>query len=377
MHTADLARLRTVAHSLASAARRTGPDAVVTAVQHMLAMQTQDYRGGLWSVGARTEAATEAEVRAALGDGRLVRTWPMRGTIHTVAGDDVRWLTALLGPRASHAAAGRRRALGLTDAEIAIARSTWERELAGRVAKQRGPLFAALDAAGVDSSNQRGAHLLRHLAEQGVLCFGPHDGNQPTYALVDEWVPPANARSRDDALAELALRYFTSHGPATVDDLARWAYLTKADVRAGLHQVASDLVELQVDQTSYWCAPTVAETRADATSETLLLAGFDEYMLGYRDRSAIADRAVEAAIVPGGNGVFKPTIVRNGRVLGTWTLTKRAKFQHASPTWLVDTARPTPTELDAATSRYAAFTGVPTHWADDTLHQHPARRAQV
>ncbi|HEU5223605.1 MAG TPA: winged helix DNA-binding domain-containing protein [Candidatus Lumbricidophila sp.] len=362
MDLSAIARLRTHAQALTSGSRLTGAAAPVAAARHLVAMQTQDYRGGLWSIGARTDSATEREVVAALADARLVRTWPMRGTIHTVAADDVRWLTALLGPRASHAASGRRRGLGLGDAEVTTAIVTWERELAGRRALQRGPLFAALDAAGVDSGNQRGPHLLRHLAEQGMLCFGPNDGNQPTYVLLDEWVPASPARPREAALAELALRYFTSHGPATVDDLARWAHLTKSDVRAGLSHAASDLAELRVDGTSYWCSPEIAAADPTTAHETMLLAGFDELLLGYRDRRATAAPEVEAAIVPGGNGVFKPTVVHDGRVLGSWSLTRRARSQTAEINWLADAPRPTSADLEAAVGRYAAFAEKYTTW---------------
>lgn len=348
----DIARRRVVTHRL-----RGWSAPAEEIVGRLVAMQAQDHRGGLWSVGARSDHLTEADVERALAERRIVRTWPMRGTLHLVAAQDARWLPALLGPRASQAAAGRRRGLGLDDDAVRKVRAAWEAALAGGACLGRPELFAVMDAVGVDSGDQRGPHLLRYFAEQGLLCFGPHSGRQPTYTLLEEWVPDARVLGEEDALAELALRYFTGHGPATLDDFAGWAYLTRTRARAGLAEVRSQLTSVEVDGLTYWYAdgePPPADTGVQ------LLPGFDEYVLGYKNRTAIMTPEVFDAVVPGGNGVFRATVVDDGRVVGLWTVKRLTRRQRVTVTPLPGHRLPPRDALATAVARYADFCGVPT-----------------
>jgi Winged helix DNA-binding domain len=139
--------------------------------------------------------------------------------------------------------------------------------------------------------------------------------------LTDEWIPKPRRLDREEALAELALRFFRGHGPATVPDLARWSGLTITDARAGLAAVRDQLATLDVDGTEHLLDPATPElldaVRAEARG-LFLLPGFDEFVLGYGDRSAVLDPAFADRIVPGGNGMFRPTVVRDGRIAGTW-----------------------------------------------------------
>lgn len=351
----EIARRRTQAHGLTVPTSAPAEDIVAG----LLAMQAQDYRGGLWSVGVRSDHLSEADVEEALRERRIVRTWPMRGTLHLVAAADARWLPELLGPRASQAAAGRRRGLGLDEESVLKVRAAWERVLAGGQTLGRPELFAAMDAAGVDSGDQRGPHLLRYFAEQGLLCFGPHAGRQPTYALLQEWVPDARTLDREEALAELALRFFTGHGPATVDDLAGWGFLTKTDAKAGLAAVADRLESATSDGLTYW----YAAAPDPVAPPVLLLPGFDEYVLGYKNRTAIMAPGMLDAVVPGGNGVFRATVVVEGRVAALWAAKRLSRRQALTITPLPGGATPDPAALDAAVARYADFCGVPTEVA--------------
>jgi hypothetical protein len=238
---------------------------------------------------------------------------------------------------------------------VATVRAAWEGALAGGRTLGRPELFKAMDAAGVDSGEQRGPHLLRHLAEQGVLCFGPHVGKQPTYALIEEWAPDARVLEREEALAELALRFFTGHGPATVDDFAGWAFLTKGDAKAGLAAVSAQLESAEVDGLTYWYADG-----PDARTGALLLPGFDEYVLGYKNRTAFLTPEIFDAVVPGGNGVFRATVVDDGQVVGLWTAKRLTRRQVVTVSGFEGRKQPRPAALKAALSRYADFCGVPT-----------------
>ncbi|MGY1823905.1 winged helix DNA-binding domain-containing protein [Geodermatophilus sp. SYSU D00079] len=317
----DLALLRLVAQRLAGP-RLPDPGAVV---RRLTCVQAQELPGALTSVALRTADGSRAAVVAALDGGEVVRSWPMRGTLHLVAADDLHWLLELLGPRVLAGAAQRRAALELGEDEVERARAVVTAALAGGRRCSRRELLVTVADGGVSTTGQRGYHLLWYLSQTGTLCLGPTDGGgEQLFVLLDEWVRAPRRLDREEALAELALRFFTGHGPATVADLARWAGLPLRDVRAGLAAVRSDLAALVVDGREHLMAPEtpdlLAEHRADA-ERLLLLPGFDELVLGYADRSCTVPPEFAGRIVPGGNGVFRPTVVAGGRVVGTWRWT--------------------------------------------------------
>jgi hypothetical protein len=283
------------------------------------AAQAQDYLGALWALGLRTPGATEATVEAAIAAKALVRTWPMRGTIHFVAPEDARWMLELLTPRVVQNTQGRLRELGLDGPTIAASAEVVARALEGGRQLTRGELRAELEAAGIAVDGQRGNHIFGQLAQARLICFGARAGKQPTFALLDEWAPEARSLPRDEALATLALRYFSSHGPATLQDLVWWAGLTVADARAGLAAAAPQLSHELIDGQEYY-GPREAPD-ADALPPVFLLPPFDEFLVAYRDRSAALDPAFAGRVVPGGNGIFNPIVVTGGRVTGTWRRT--------------------------------------------------------
>lgn len=279
------------------------------------ALQAQDYVGALWAVGLRMRHATETDIEQAIAAKTIIRTWPMRGTLHFVAPADIRWMLRLMASRVMGGSASRHRQLELDDATFDRSRDAVIQALAGGKQLARPAMYQVLEAAGIATTGQRGIHILSFLAHEGLLCFGAHAGKQPSFVLLDEWVPPAKELGRDEALAELARRYFTSHGPATVKDLMRWSGLTIKDVRAGIDMVRPELASAEVDGQTYWMSP---EVQAAVTASLYLLPGFDEYVLGYGDRSAVLDPLHASKVVPGNNGMFMPTIVSDGRVVGTW-----------------------------------------------------------
>jgi Winged helix DNA-binding domain len=313
----ELALLRLVAQRLAGPR----PATAAEAVRRLLCVQAQDPPGALTSVALRTAQRSRAEVEAALDAGEVVRSWPMRGTLHLVAAEDLPWLLELLAPRALAASAGRRAGLGLTPADHAAAREAVVAALTGGRRCRRRDLLAVLEAAGLDVSGQRGPHLLGHLCQTGVLCLGPREGTEQAFVLLDEWVPAPRRLDRDAALSELARRFVAGHGPVTATDLARWAGLPLTHARAALAAVRSELAAVEVDGREYLLAPEtpglLAEHRAEAAG-VLLLPGFDEFVLGYADRSCAVPPEFADRVVPGGNGMFRPTVVHRGRVLGTW-----------------------------------------------------------
>lgn len=320
------------------------------------AMQAQDYAAALWAVGQRTRGASERRVEQALAERAILRTWPLRGTLHFVAADDVRWLLALLGPRVIARSARRFAQLGLDEGTIARARAAFERALVGGQRLTRPELRQVLEDAGVASSGQRGYQLLWRFAVEGLICLAARRGKQQTFALLDEWVPPGRSLSGDAALAELAARYFRAHGPATAHDLAWWAGLTVGEARRAVRLAGDALIPTDAGGATFWSVPGSPAPRVRPAGARLLPA-FDEYLVGYRDRDAVLD-PTHARRVNAGGGLLGATVVLDGRVAGTWKRTVardrvsvRARlFRNAGATAV--------RALEAAAEAYGRFLGV-------------------
>ncbi|HEY0660973.1 MAG TPA: winged helix DNA-binding domain-containing protein [Lysobacter sp.] len=325
-------------------------------VRWQVAVQAQDYLGSLWAVGLRMREASEAAVEHAIAQRRIVRTWPMRGTLHLVAADDVRWMLELLAPRVIAANAARiERDFALDAKMLAQCRRVVERVLADGHATPRNDLYTALDAAGIPTAQQRGLHITGRLAMEGLICCGPRVGKQPTFAWLDQWLPRTRRLPREDALAELALRYFSGHGPATVQDFAWWSGLTVKDAQAGLGMVQSQLQQQTVDGRVYWHAAHAMTTAA--SRPIALLPPFDEYLVGYKDRSAAVDPARNRQVI-GINGLVNPSIVIDGRIAGTWKRTLRKDAVVIGTTPFAPLKKTEAKALAAAAARYGEFLGV-------------------
>jgi hypothetical protein len=322
------------------------------------AVQAQDYLGALWAVGLRMTQAREADVERALIEGSLIRTWPMRGTLHFVRPADARWMLELLGPKAVAGAAGRFRALGLDGATLTRARRVLVKRLEKEGRLTRPNVYETLERAGISPADQRGIHVLWNLAHDRVLCFGPRQGKQQTFVLFDEWVKEAKALPREEALGELATRYFTGHGPATMADFAWWSGLNVSDARTAVHLAGDRLSRETIDDRPHWFVPLVPPATPPAPRDQAhLLPSFDEFLVGYADRSAALDEANKRRVNAGG-GILSPTIVAAGRVVGTWRRTLTRGAVCVEPALFAPLARPKARAFAAAVRRYADFLGL-------------------
>jgi hypothetical protein len=336
-------------------------DQPVDAVRWLGAVQAQDYNQSLWGIGARVEAGTVQDVERAIAERQIVRTWLMRGTIHFTAAEDVRWLLALCSPRQLSADARRCAQIGLAEVDIERSAELLRSALGGDRRLSRPEAMELLEGEGIATGGGHGYHILFRLALEGLICLGPMQGKQQTVVLLDDWASPAQARnlSREQSLAVVAARFAASRGPVTVQDLARWAAITAGDARSGLRS-ADGLVTRTWDGVEYWLAAEGADEPPPQARrrQTFLLAGFDEYMLGYKDRDAMLAPEHAGKIVPGANGVFRPIIVTGGQIVGTWARTARAKSltialrPFASAPKLAEEVKP-------EAERYRDFLGLP------------------
>lgn len=353
MNLTDIPRLRLTHQHIHSGHGRD----VAEVVAALGAMQAQDYTGALWSIGLRAMEATEKSVEDAVAARTIVRSWPQRGTLHFVAAADLRWMLKLLTPRVLAGSERRWAELELSPAVFARCEKLIIKALQGNRHLTREALLDFLEQNGVKTGPQRGYHILWRLAQEGVICFAPREGRQLTFALLEEWVPAARFLDRDQALVELARRYFTSHGPATLADFVWWSGLKVADARKGLEGASPNLTVIHCEDTDFWLAKELPVAKDLPPAQ--LLPGFDEYLLGYQDRTGVLEPRHFRKIVPGGNGVFLPTIVLNGRVAGIWKRTVK-KDKIVIETKPFATFKKGEKDVVArAAERYGQFAGMP------------------
>ena len=301
-------------------------------VDWLVAVQAQDYAGAKWALGLRLKHAHDADLDRAFNAGSILRTHVMRPTWHFVTPNDIRWLLALTAPRVHAASASRYRALELDDATLKRCHKVLIKTLRGGRHLTREELGAALETAGItEAKGQRLAYLVMHAELEGVICSGPRRGKQFTYALLEERVALARRLTRAEALATLAQRYFASHGPATVQDFAKWSGLTSADAKRGLQAVQDQLRHETLNDAEYWFESlTAAAPQPSPTA--YLLSVFDEYLIGYHDRGSIAAPDITAKLFTLGNALTAVVIV-DGQIVGSWrrTLAKEAATIEISP----------------------------------------------
>jgi hypothetical protein len=283
------------------------------------AVQSQDFAPAKWSLAQRTGGLGDAAVDRAFADGAILRTHVLRPTWHFVLPADIRWLLELTAPRVHALNAYYYRQLGLDDDTFQRSGALLADALQGGVHRTRKQLAAILERGGVPLlGGLRLGYLLINAELRGLICSGAPQGKQQTYALLEERAPAAEPRTREQALAELTLRYFTSHGPATVKDLGWWSSLTMADIRRGLELAGPRLRHEEVDGVAYWFAGSPPATRA-ASPTVHLLQGYDEYVVGYTQSKPLLNLAGRALIQD--RPMFTGVAILDGQVAGHWKRT--------------------------------------------------------
>ena len=277
------------------------------------AIQAQEFAPARWALGLRLHGRVGDDgIADAIDRGNVLRTHVMRPTWHFVAARDIRWLQQLTAPRVQRIAAGYNRRLGLEAATLRRGTRIIERALRDCHDRTRTELAVELRSRGVEISGQRLAHLMMHAELELVVCSGPYRGRHSTYALLEERAARVPALGRDEALAELTKRFFTSHGPATVRDFVWWSGLTTADARRGLEMVRARRAE--IEGLTYWTTSSEA-TRRRRPRGVYLLPIYDEYLVAYRDRVAVPHGAATLVL-----GTVQHALIVDGQVAGTWRL---------------------------------------------------------
>lgn len=297
--------------------------------QHHLAMQAQDWNASRWAIGSRLPGSRDADILAAYDRGEIVRSWPMRGTVHVVAAPDLKWMLDLMGVRALSGVQRRWEILGINESHLERAREVAIQLLKGSKRATREELQTALTDAGLDLGGQRAYHTVWYLCQTGTLVQGPTRDGEQELVLFDEWVPQPRRLDRQQSLHELGQRYLQAHGPATIEDLMHWSKLSKGDCRKAFDAHRDACIILKGESQEYWMLKTQWERfnaddpQVDAKSH--VLAAFDEHLLGYANRDAVLDPQHATLVDPGRNGVFRWTLVMGSQVVATWKRTPRVR----------------------------------------------------
>ncbi|MFL5481427.1 MAG: winged helix DNA-binding domain-containing protein [Gemmatimonadaceae bacterium] len=320
------------------------------------AVQAQDYASAKWGIAQRTIGATDADVEREISDARILRTHILRPTWHFIAAVDIRWMLELTAPRIRAAVGSYDRKLGI-DADVRRkTRAVLSQALRGGNHLTRVELAKELANGGVRAEGtQLLAHLMMHAELDGLVCSGVRRGKQFTYALVDECVPATRYLMRDVALQRLATTYFRTRGPATEEDFAWWSGLTKADARGAVHTVEGLESEVIAGRT-YWYSTLGAPTEQPVVR---LLPSYDEYLVSYRDRSAMQRRVDPAKVGESFDFLGSYVITLNGQIVGRWA---RSIGSDAVEVTVQPFVRLSRVELDAVeeqTNRYAHFLRLP------------------
>jgi hypothetical protein len=333
------------------------------AVRALGAIQAQDYHGAKWGISQRTENLTSADFDAVFNSGAIIRTHVMRPTWHFVRPEDLRWLLQLTAPRVHQLNGTYYRKLGIDAEVVAQTQNLIVSWLEGGRQLTRAELGNAFAEAGVDVRDLRLGYILMRAELDGLICSGAMKGKQHSYALIEEWVTPAQPLDRDDALAELGRRFFAAHGPAKVRDLAWWSGLTIADGKRAIELIRRELDVIEIEGEPFWFTGVLDEVTFDP-STVHLLPNYDELLIAYRDHAANWDPAAPKKLDPGDDRLNVHIIVRNGRVVGGWRRIDRGKSLAIGVQLLVPLTESEHASMRRAADELSRFLDIPVSFAE-------------
>ena len=350
MNNGEISHLRLYNQRLPTAPFRTAAEVV----RYLGAVQSQDYAGAKWALAQRMTDTSDTSLDKAFNDGSILRTHLMRPTWHFVAPEDIRWLLKLTAPRVHAVNAFMYRQSDMDAAIIKKSYTVLEKALRGHKQLTRTELGAALEKAGIVAEGVRLGYFMMSAELDGVICSGARRGRQFTYALLEERVPPVKSLTRDEALAELVKRYFSTRGPATLQDFTWWSGLTMVDAKHGIEMVKSGFDQKELDGQTYWFSTSGSNVSLQSPM-VYLLPNYDEYFIGLKDRSAIGLVMRDANIGKDDPSVMAHLIILDGQVVGGWkrTLEKRKVIVELSP--LTKLTKPEKKAVAEAADRFGKF----------------------
>lgn len=317
MTSSEISTLRLTCQKIARTEYKTAKEIV----SWMGAVQAQDYAMAKWAIGVRLLNSSGNKIETSFNKGEIIRTHLMRPTWHFISPDDIYWMLDLTASRIKYSMKSRNKQLELFEAIFTKTNDIIKKALIKRNVMTREEIAKELNNVKIKTDENRLSHLLFQTELDGIVCSGPIKNGKQTYALLAERVPHKKVLTRDESLAELAKRYFTSHGPATIRDFAWWSGLSLADSRQALEFIKSGFISETIGPEKYWMANSFSKPKNNKTSAYLLPA-YDEFLISYKDRKSSLSLSDNKKAVSA-NGFFRPVIVVNGKVTGLWKPMKK------------------------------------------------------
>lgn len=327
-------------------------------VSWMGAVQAQDYPMTKWAVGVRLQEGRLQQVEEALKRGEILRTHVLRPTWHLVAPEDIRWMLKLSAQRIKLAYASYAKVLksNITEKQYGQFNDWIVRILEGNKSLTKQEIKTEVNRRGMETEDHFLERLIGNAEIEGVICSGVDQGNKPTYALLDERAPQTPDLPREEALARLAIRYFQSHSPASLNDFAWWSGLTATEAKQAISLIENQLIPDKSVPDKHFIHTSYREAALLPTEVLHLLPSFDEYLISYKDRTSVLapehhPKAFNKC------GTFYPVILHNGKVIGNWSKTAK-KGELVIETSLFNPELPVDKELlKQAEARYKNFLG--------------------
>jgi hypothetical protein len=345
----NIANLRLISQQIARHTLKTPKNVVAW----MGAMQAQDFAMVKWAIGVRLAHASDQEVETAINNAEILRTHLLRPTWHLVSADDIYWMLELTAAQIKATMKSRLLELGLSEEIIAKSNKIIENALSGGKYLTRQALVAEFEMSGIATGENRASHLLARAELDGLVCNGSIQAGRLTYALLEERIPKTKHLTRDEALGKLAKRYFTSRGPATLQDFAWWSGLAIGEAKRAFDMVKADFIAETIDDLAYWFSEPSSLPKTEAET-AFLLPAYDEFLISYKDRTASLPLQDYNKTVSS-NGIFRPIIVENGQVIGIWNRSIKKETIKITTQFFKQPESITNTSIEKAFAEYRYF----------------------
>jgi hypothetical protein len=325
---------------------------VMEIVNWMGAMQAQDLPMSKWAVGIRLPGSVEKVINDAIDNAEIIRTHLMRPTWHLVSSEDIYWMLELTAPQIKSSLKSRHKELELTPDTVNKSNTIIEKALLKKHHLTRQEIIAHLHKAKISTNDNRASHLLLCAELEEIICSGKIVKNKQTYALLNERVKKIKNISRDEALTKLAVKYFSGHSPATLDDFSWWSGLHAKDARQALESAEPDLIKKKINSVEYYLMDKSFPVKI--FKDVHLLPAYDEFLISYKDRSASLAAPNNKRTISM-NGIFKPVVVINGEVKGTWKRTNKKDDINIEVELFADQDKSTKNLILEAADKYGFF----------------------
>lgn len=349
MTTADILKIR-LYNQLLSGNRMKEAHEIVS---HMGAMQSQAFDMARWAIGVRLSGSTDRDIANAINSGTVIRTHILRPTWHFVAAEDIHWMFDLSSPRIRPVYLSYYKMNRIEESHIRKTNRIIEKALIDHNHLTKTEITEVLQAEGIDTDPYIISQILSRAEIDGIICNGRIKEKKQTFALLHEWAPKTNTLSKEEALEKLARKFFTSHAPATLQDFIWWSGLLASDCKKALELIKDNFISEEFNGKTFRMKNDLT-LPPESKDSALLLPQFDELVVSYKDRSEMIEDEHYGKVMTK-NGLFSPTVMLNGKIIGSWRKVMNKKKPEVEISFFEKTPKKTEELFKEAKKRYVDF----------------------